>query len=694
MIKLLIGGSPCTYWSIAQKNNRETTAEGLGWELFKNYLIAKEKFKPDFFLYENNKSAAQAIKDEIKRQLKVWDGTLLMEDTGARYIEINSALVSAQNRQRFYVHNCGEVKQPKDRGISLKDIWESGSDLSSNEKAYCLTARYNGAVAWNTIERNQRSMVAEPIRIPHYGNDKKSRPLRASYRYKGAGVGSLQSECFPDNPNKQVSDYIAEPVRVGALPRPNGELSTSQGMRVYSVEAKSVTQSAGGGGAGGKTGLYAVPVENVGDCETIQNATPKLAEKYGYLPEQFNSYHLAEITDKSPTLTTGSMVTSSCATTIFEKTDKPIYEVKDGLITINGKQYPIKLADGYYIIRKLTVTECARLQTMSEIVHELYINLNTMEMKAQKCLDYQNTNALYAEGKCHRSQKLAGNAVSIDLLEFAQFVESNTSIKHLLTNGLALLNVHTNCVGLNNQKGYSRVSPKNASNVEKSLGCLCQEQTEIFVQAIVGITTMLRKIMQAGVVELHQNGKTFAVVENGKVQFMMCGTEIMQLVKDVDCTISKVTKAITSTTLEVLPDIKTCGQILTTLFCYVLNAIGGFILQKTNGEILFQIKTPYTYAVSDTQAYKGLGNGWTAEVIIHILSNALKNVPKDEEIVVLSMYDGIGTGRYCLDKMGFTNVKYYAYEIDKYAKQIAMSNYPDIIQMGDAFALRNDNWSL
>lgn len=35
MIKLLIGGSPCTYWSIAQKNNRETTAEGLGWELFK-----------------------------------------------------------------------------------------------------------------------------------------------------------------------------------------------------------------------------------------------------------------------------------------------------------------------------------------------------------------------------------------------------------------------------------------------------------------------------------------------------------------------------------------------------------------------------------------------------------------------------------------------------------------------------------
>lgn len=59
-----------TYWSIAQKNNRETKADGLGWELFKNYLIAKEKFKPDFFLYENNKSASQAIKDQIKQEFQ------------------------------------------------------------------------------------------------------------------------------------------------------------------------------------------------------------------------------------------------------------------------------------------------------------------------------------------------------------------------------------------------------------------------------------------------------------------------------------------------------------------------------------------------------------------------------------------------------------------------------------------------
>ena len=45
---------------------------------------------------------------------------------------------------------------------------------------------------------------------------------------------------------------------------------------------------------------------------------------------------------------------------------KPVYEVKDGYITIKGKQYPIKLADGYYIIRKLTISERKRLQTVPE----------------------------------------------------------------------------------------------------------------------------------------------------------------------------------------------------------------------------------------------------------------------------------------------------------------------------------------
>ena len=102
----------------------------------------------------------------------------------------------------------------------------------------------------------------------------------------------------------------------------------------------------------------------------------------------------------------------------------------------------------------------------------------------------------------------------------------------------------------------------------------------------------------------------------------------------------------------------------------------------------------YTYGVADSHRYKALGNGWTAEIVIHILGRALADIPRDEKIVVLSLYDGIATGRYCLDKMGFTNVEYFAYEIDKYAKQIALKNYPDIIQCGDAFDVRNPDWTI
>lgn len=394
MIKLLIGGSPCTFWSIAQKNGRETEAEGMGWELFKNYLIAKEKFKPDFFLYENNKSAAQAIKDQISREL------------GVDLMHINSALVSAQNRQRFYAFNW-EVDQPEDRGILLRDILEPMADEIPYEMQSVgigyrgrmedgkWVKRYesNGEPKANAITTAQTdSMVASPV-VPT--GDGKAYCLTSSYQFGMAIDNTLE---------RGQRSLVAEPVRLGDIG------STAQAHRVYSCDGKSVTINAGGGGQGGKTGLYMCPT-----------------------------------------------------------TEKHFYEVRDGLIAIKGKQYPIKLADGHYIIRKLTPTECERLQT--------------------------------------------------------------------------------------------------------------------------------------------------------------------------------------------IPD-------------------------------------GYTEGVSNAQRYKALGNGWTAEVIIHILNGALKDVPLDEEIVVLSMYDGIATGRYCLDMLGFTNVRYYAYEIDKYAKQIATKNYPDIIQCGDAFDLRHPDWTI
>lgn len=120
---------------------------------------------------------------------------------------------------------------------------------------------------------------------------------------------------------------------------------------------------------------------------------------------------------------------------------------------------------------------------------------------------------------------------------------------------------------------------------------------------------------------------------------------------------------------------------------------GDYIFRKLSPEeceALQTLPTGFTSGVSDSNRYKCLGNGWTADVIIHILS--FLNIPKDYPIEVLSMYDGIGTGRYCFDKLGYTNITYKAYEIDKYAMKIAVKNYPDIIECGSTYQIRLKSW--
>ena len=149
---LLIGGSPCTYWSIA-KNNRETTPDGVGGKLFMEYVRALKESECRWFLYENNYSIHKNIKDFISEQL------------GVEPIMINSALVSAQTRKRCYWTNIPNVTQPEDKGILLEDIIIGGVGYGIHGmKSRCLTASYNGAVLWNSLERSQRTMVAIPLR--------------------------------------------------------------------------------------------------------------------------------------------------------------------------------------------------------------------------------------------------------------------------------------------------------------------------------------------------------------------------------------------------------------------------------------------------------------------------------------------------------------------------------------------------
>ena len=108
-VDLLMGGSPCQGFSFAGKQLNFDDPRS---KLFFEYVRIKKECNPKWFLLENVK-------------MKKESQDVISEALGVEPIEINSALVSAQNRKRLYWTNI-PVSQPEDKGIMLRDILECG----------------------------------------------------------------------------------------------------------------------------------------------------------------------------------------------------------------------------------------------------------------------------------------------------------------------------------------------------------------------------------------------------------------------------------------------------------------------------------------------------------------------------------------------------------------------------------------
>lgn len=136
----------CQSWSLAGKQKGDTDPRGnLVHVLIELWHHIREKNPNLKFLFENVKMKKEFI-DYINN---------LFKDIP---ICINSALVSAQNRQRLYWTNIPRVRQPKDKGIVIKDILESGE--SDREKSHCIDANYfKGGSVKNYLEKKRRQMV-------------------------------------------------------------------------------------------------------------------------------------------------------------------------------------------------------------------------------------------------------------------------------------------------------------------------------------------------------------------------------------------------------------------------------------------------------------------------------------------------------------------------------------------------------
>lgn len=128
-IDLLIGGSPCTNFSFSGKCNGATTKNGIKITTLQQYLDLKNQgmeFDGQSYLFWEYANVLKQIKPkyfllENVKMKKEWQD-IITQTLGVEPIEINSYLVSAQNRPRLYWTNIPNVKQPQNKGLYIKDV--------------------------------------------------------------------------------------------------------------------------------------------------------------------------------------------------------------------------------------------------------------------------------------------------------------------------------------------------------------------------------------------------------------------------------------------------------------------------------------------------------------------------------------------------------------------------------------------
>ncbi|MCK5606339.1 DNA (cytosine-5-)-methyltransferase [Candidatus Pacearchaeota archaeon] len=200
-IDLLIGGSPCQGFSFAGKQLNFDDPRSA---LFFEFVKIKESLGPKFFLLENTKMK-QDFQDIIS-------GALVTKS-----VLINSALVSAQNRNRLYWSNF-EVSQPQDKEIYLKDIVHDFTDFENDyelikiskkgvykkfqNKASCLTGG-----AHSDGNHSDMDLIGRPIHIGDATDIKGFDILKRIYSIYGKSPTLTTMQGGNRHPKIALNDY-------------------------------------------------------------------------------------------------------------------------------------------------------------------------------------------------------------------------------------------------------------------------------------------------------------------------------------------------------------------------------------------------------------------------------------------------------------------------------------------------------
>ena len=214
-VDLILAGSPCQGFSFAGK---QLAFDDPRSALFFEFVRLLKEIKPKYFLLENVKMKQQ-FQDVITEQVSAcypdFEGGDLF-GSQIKPILINSALLSAQNRQRLYWTNIPNIEQPNDKGIVLRDILEDTDSWEEDTPQY-LKNNFHGEPRGNQVRHIDES---------------KAKTLTASM-YKG----QIQTWIKKDKETK--------PKQVGIATDINGHDILK---RVYSPDGKSPTLNTMGGG--------------------------------------------------------------------------------------------------------------------------------------------------------------------------------------------------------------------------------------------------------------------------------------------------------------------------------------------------------------------------------------------------------------------------------------------------------------
>ena len=359
-IDLIMGGSPCQGFSFAGK---QLAFDDPRSALFFEFVRCVKELKPKYFLLEN-----------VRMKKEYLD--VISEYMGVEPIMINSALVSAQNRVRYYWTNIPGIEQPEQRGIVLRDILETKEVEGLSDKAIDYMNRSSSKWSGGKTRKD--------IYIKH--ESEKGMCLTANM-HKGVPYGVIAVDVF----SKDRINKFKETLKDDPKPSANGIIqlnnpSHSSG-RVYSPKGKYPTLMAGNSG-GGKEPVKIRDVIAVDSYREVRTEEAKrlrkeMRQKTGKDHTPFRAKKLVPRDDgKVGTLTTS--LTNDHKISLTTTKPKRVGTIKDGSqgdriysqdakgITLNAQSGGtagsgnMLVEDKEVYWRKLTPVECERLQTVPD----------------------------------------------------------------------------------------------------------------------------------------------------------------------------------------------------------------------------------------------------------------------------------------------------------------------------------------